>query len=784
MKYVLFSLSTLLLISFAVNAQTTQTIKGRIVEQVTKLPLVGVSVVIEGTNIGTVSDQSGYYKIANVPIGRQTLKVSFVGYETQINSNLIVTASKELVLDFELDEHTTSLNEVTVIYNRNKDPRVSNNLTSVISSRSFNVEDTKRYAGSLGDPSRMAANFAGVAANNDSRNDIVVRGNSPLGMLWQLEGLNIPNPNHFGSVYSTGGPISMLNNNVLAKSDFFTSAFPAQYGNGTSGVFDLRLREGNNEKHEFLSQFGYNGFEVGAEGPLSRSNKSSYLINYRYTALGLLKNLGMNIGTNSPPIYQDINLKCTFPLKNNAKINVFALGGISRIDLLGKDIDTSSTTYYGRVNENVYPRFRTGVAGISYEKSLTIKTFAKFVIGVSSSQQLHREDSIALALLDKPSFLKTDAAFSLTKYSFAANMSHKFNTKSSLYFGLNSDLSNADFVRKLFNNGAERVWINFNEQNLLSQAYVTWQYKPGNRFVFNTGIHIQHYSVNDQIVAEPRIGIRCNATDKSSFNIGYGLHHQTQGLFTSYVQDQAGIRTNIDLGFSRSNHFVLGYNYSISENTILKLETYFQYLDKIPVHNYSSSFSMVNEGTNTAPIDQLNLINKGTGRNYGVDLTLERYLNKGFYYLITSSLFNSKYKGSDEILRNTAFNTQYVLNLLSGKEWKLRKEGNVIALNLRFTTVGGRYFTPLNLPASQASGTAVEDNTKAFSEKQKPYLRLDIKVAYRKEFKYSSLEMALDLQNITNNKNIFAKGYNQVNNTISLEYQQGFLPIPTIRFTF
>jgi hypothetical protein len=145
----------------------------------------------------------------------------------------------------------------------------------------------------------MASNFAGVSGANDARNDIIIRGNSPSGLLWQLEGLNIPNPNHFGSLSSTGGPVSMLNNNVLDKSDFMTSAFPAQYGNALSGVFDLSLRNGNNEKYEFLGQVGFNGFELGAEGPFSKNSKSSFLINYRYSTLALFQQIGINFGTGS-----------------------------------------------------------------------------------------------------------------------------------------------------------------------------------------------------------------------------------------------------------------------------------------------------------------------------------------------------------------------------------------------------------------------------------------------------------------------------------------------------
>lgn len=770
--------------SFAQSSLSSQTIKGKIIEKVTQQPIIGVTVFILGTTLGSTTDADGYYKISNVPLGRQTVQVSSIGYETQTNTNVIVAAGKEVITNFQLVEKISTLDEVTIVYSRNEDPKVTNNPITTLSARSFNVEETKLYAGSLGDPSRMAANFAGVVANNDSRNDIIVRGNSPLGLLWQLEGINIPNPNHYGSTYSTGGVVSMLNNNVLSKSDFFTSAFPSQYGNATAGVFDLHLREGNNEKHEFLSQFGFNGFELGAEGPVSKESKASYLINYRYTALGLMKNVGVDIGTDSPPLYQDLNMKVTVPMKNSSKLTFFALGGTSRIDLLGKDVDTSKTNYYGRIDQDLYPKFTTGIAGASFETQLSSKTFAIFTVGVSSAEQLYKEDSIAVNQPGKPTFLKTDATFHSIKYSAVARLTHKFSAKSSLYFGMNTDYSVTNIFRKKVYQGRERIWADFKDDLVLSQGYINWKYRMGNRTTVNTGLHVQHLNINNQIVLEPRFGLRYQLTDKSSFNFGYGLHQQAQGVYTYFVQNPAGERTNLNLDFSRSSHFVLGYDQYLGENTVIKLEGYYQYLNKMPVHQYASSFSIMNEGSNLAPVDQSDLVNNGTGQNYGIDLTVERYLNEGLYFLITGSLFDSKYKGSDGIDRNTAFNTNYVLNLLGGKEWKLTEQGNVLALNVRFTTTGGRYFTPLNLIASQVEGDAVENTQRAFSERQTPYLRLDVKLAYRIEFKNSTLEIALDLQNVTNNQNIFRQGYNKQSNTISNEYQIGFFPVPTIRYTF
>src|SRR5690606_11423191 len=377
--------------------QSTQTIRGKAVDEISKTPLIGVNLMVIGTCdqlLGSSTDVDGNYRIENVPVGRQTLKITYIGYDEQLLPNIVVTAGKEVILNLTLTESISQLNEVVVVANTKDDKTATNNEFAIVSARSFNLDDTKRYAGALGDPSRMAANFAGVIGGDDSRNDIVVRGNSPTGMLWQLEGLNIPNPNHFGSLNSTGGPVSMLNNNNLDKSDFMTSAFPAQYGNAVAGVFDIRLRDGNNQKSEFLAQMGFNGFELGAEGPLSKNHKGSYLVNYRYSTLGIFDALGIEFGTGSNvPLYQDLNFKVSFPTKNNGKLSIFGLGGISEIDLLGSEADLGSNTdLYGNENEDGFPRYKTGIAGISFEKNISSKTFMKLTAGVSATEESFTSD--------------------------------------------------------------------------------------------------------------------------------------------------------------------------------------------------------------------------------------------------------------------------------------------------------------------------------------------------------------------------------------------------------
>lgn len=710
-------------------------------------------IVVDQTGKGAVSDVNGEFSIGTVSLGRIVLKVTYIGYEPLVIPDVMVTAGKEVVLNLMISESLQKMDEVVISYDRKNDPTVTNNEMAIVSSRSFNPDDTKKYAGALGDPSRMAANFAGVVSGNDSRNDIVVRGNSPNALLWQLQGLNIPNPNHFGAGFNTGGPVSMLNSNNIAKSDFFTSAFPAVYGNANGAAFDLQLRDGNNQKREFMTQIGFNGFEFGAEGPFSKQSKASFVVNYRYSTLGLLKNVGVDPGTGAAtPLYQDMNMKVVIPTKNKGKITLFGLGGFSSIDLLGADVDTTDVNYYGSPDENTRPRYRTLIGGISYEKSLSAKTWARLTLGASqiyseyTTEQLVQPGNITY-LIGKGNFIDN-------KFSAVYNMTHKIDAKRSLHVGFTNDFSTFDYLNKNYYNFAttDSTRVDRKGNFNLAQGYIQLKYRLTARLTSTVGLHAQHMSVNKQAVVEPRIGFRYSVTAKSSFNIGYGLHHQNMPVYNIFVQNSNGQETNRSVKFTRSNHFVAGFESNLTPLLKFKIETYYQYIDKAPVDPYASSFSMLNIGADFVPSDRANLVNNGTGNNYGAELTLERFFGRGYYFLLTGSLFESKYKGSDGIERNSAFNSGYAANMLAGKEFTLNSKGTILYLNAKVTNVGGRYFTPIDQTASQIQGEAVYDESKAYSEKQPNYFRADLKIGIRKDFKTSSMEFAIDLLNVTNHK--------------------------------
>jgi hypothetical protein len=766
----------------------TQTIKGQVTDKQSQTTLPGVSVVLLNSNpvIGAVTDIDGNFIIKNVPIGRVTLQFTFLGYNTVTINNIILNAGKELITNVGMEEKVNNLNEVTVSA-KNIDKKNALNEMATVSARSFTIEETNRYAGSLGDPSRMASNYAGVNIAGDSRNDIVIRGNSPAGLLWRLDGINIPNPNHFGALGTTGGPVSMLNNNLLDNSDFMTGAFPAEYGNALSGAFDLKMRSGNNSKHEFLGQVGFNGFELGAEGPLTK-NKGSYLASYRYSTLGLLQDMGLNIGYGATPQYQDLSFKIDLPMGlKSGRFTMFGIGGKSYIELLDKYKKEDDFTVSG-IAEDTYFGSDMGVIGLSHKLFLKENTSQTISLALSGVQNNSKVDSLINEKTDK---IRRYAGRSAeTKYSFNYNINSKINSKNTVNAGLMADLYQFNYQDSLLEQKTFYHHLrDFTGDGMLIQAYLKWQHRFSDNLTLNSGVHYQQFMVNNTYAVEPRIGLKYNLTEKQSLSIGTGLHSQLQPMSTYFLQtdynDGSTAKTNEELEMSKSAHFVLGYDNNLSTNWRFKSEVYYQYLFNIPVESHASTFSLLNAGADyILPLND-SLVNDGTGKNYGIEITLEKFFSNNYYFLFTGSVYDAKYEGSDKVTRNTAFNGNYTFNLLGGAEFNLDKDKKkLITINGKVTYAGGKRYIPIDLSASQNSNQTEYFYNRAYEDQYKDYFRIDVKFGFKLNGKKMTQEWAFDLQNILNRKNIFQQVYNPVKRNIQTEYQLGLFPMMTYRINF
>ncbi|MGJ3235822.1 TonB-dependent receptor [Marivirga sp.] len=769
--------------------ELTQNVRGTIMDKVTQSPLPGASVkIIDSDPLkGATSDVNGQFLLPDVEVGRISLQVSYIGYETIFINQLQVTSGKEVVLNLELQESIEQLSEVTVKANNN--PQNASNDLALVSARGFDMEETNRYAGARNDPARMAQNFAGVSGANDSRNDIIIRGNSPSGVLWRLEGIDIPNPNHFGALGTTGGPVSILNNNLLAKSDFMTSAFPSEYGNATAGVFDLKMRKGNSFKREHIFQVGFNGFELGTEGPIGEENGASYLLNYRYSTLALMDEIGLSPGTgNAVPYYQDFSAKVDVPTKKLGKFSLFAIGGKSNIDLLGTEVDTTETDLYTEISQNIYNSAKMGVVGLSNTQYYNDNTYGIFSLSADYSFSGNIVDSLSTENREPQPFYRNN--YGLTKYRAQYHFHQKINAKHNYVAGFNYDVLSFNLQDSIYQATSDNFQNLRDEQGVsgLAQGFFQWQYRLSKNLDATAGLHYQYFAFNGSQQIEPRLGVNYQLNEQNSLKFGYGLHSQLQVMPIYFLETQkegnGNVRTNENLDFTKSHHFVAGFNHQFNRDFKLRAEAYYQHLYDVAVERKSSSFSMLNAGADFGVPNADSLVNNGLGRNYGLELTLEKSFSKNYYFLFTTSLFESEYQGSDQKWRNTAFNSQYVLNGLFGREIELGSKNRVLAIDIKSTYAGGQYVTPIDLQASRQAKEMVLDHENAYSEKNPDYFRTDLKLSFRMNSKKLTHEWALDIQNVFNTQNLFRRTYNPVTEQIVDNYQLGIYPIPQYRLTF
>lgn len=787
-----------------VCAQTlTQTIRGTVVDADSKAPVeqAGVKILNLDTNIYSMTDGNGKFRMLKVPVGRHSIKFSFIGYEDVLLQNIVVTSGKEVVLSVEMHEKLFVGTEVEIT--AEKDKTKANNDLVTNSARNFQSEETERYAGSRGDPAKMVSAYAGVATGNDARNDIIVRGNSPLGVLWKLENTDIPSPNHFSTQGATGGPVSILNNSLLTSSDFLTGAFPAEFGNKMAAVFDLKLRNGNNEKTEFTGQMGLNGLEAGIEGPLrfskikkdsagpssSGGGGASFLINYRYSTLKLFQLAGISFGVSGLPQYQDLTFKVNVPTSKAGVFTLWGIGGMSKISLLDSEKDSADWSFTDSGEDLVFGS-KMGVVGFSHLLFFNDKISGKLNFSVSGTAFKVTIDTLSL---DNTPYRVFTNDSKDGQYFAKYTLTNKLNSHHLLKMGVT--------VKNIFFDYHSTYWSRRNlvyidqlrDKNNANtfQSFLHWQYRVTDKLTMNTGVHYNLFALSKSWAVEPRAGLRWQLFPKHTISASYGMHSQSLPMIYYFYHEYDSTsntysETNKTLELSKSMHYVLAYDFNFAKNFRFKLENYYQNLYNIPIEKYNkNSFSTLNVGNELDGIKLMDsLENKGTGYNYGTEITIEKFFSRGYYFLNSLSLYDSRYKGSDGILRHTAFSGGYVYNILGGIEVPTGKKNHTMGLDLKFTIAGGNRYTPVDLPMSILHTDAVYIDSLAFTKQFRSYQKLDIKVSYRINRKKVSHYIYFHVENILNHKNVLQQVYNDDKKDMVEEYQLGLFPYGGYRLEF
>ncbi|MBK6265510.1 TonB-dependent receptor [Marivirga sp. S37H4] len=757
----------------------TQTIRGKIIDTDSKSPIAFANIIVTGSQplLGATSDTDGYFTIEAVPVGRATIKVSYIGYEDKLIPNLVVISGKETVLDIELKESFETLNEVTVSARQHKSE--INNEMAQVSSRSLSVEESKRYAGGIGDPARLVSSFAGVGSTGEGNNDIIVRGNNPRYIQWKLEGTEIPNPNHFSQEGLTGGPINALNSQMLANSEFYTGAFAPEFGNALSGIFDMRLRKGNSEKREHSFSIGVLGTDLTTEGPFKKGGKSSYLINYRYSTLAIISSLGF-LDFGGVPKYQDLSFKVFIPTEKAGTFSFFGLGGLNNIKSEFYDPENEE-----EVNEEFQQKGQLGVAGVSHIINLNKKAYISSTLSYSNNGSEYSSSRIF-----DSSVLQEDQKANTSNNIVRLNTSlnYKLNNRHQFQLGSVSSQFNFDFKTRYFDSAADQF---IQGQDItgtasLYQSFITWKWRASEKLSLVNGIHSQNTSENDEITFEPRSSLRYELPKGQAITAGIGVHSNMTSLsnYNTIVYDEEGNKStpNSSLELLKARHYVLGYENRLSKNLFLKVEGYYQDLYDIPVEEGNSSYSLINQ---TYEFSDRVLVNEGKGRNIGLELTLERYFANNYYFLVTGSLFDSKYKASDDVWRNTLFNGNYIANGLFGKEFMVGKsKNNVIGINSKLSLLGARRVMTIDLEKSIESGSVVHDEANAFQKKGEDVFSLNLAISYRINKPRLSHEFKIDVQNVTNNTAVIDYYYYDVNKSIEKVEQLPMLPVLSYTLNF
>ena len=802
------------------SAQTS-TISGTVLDSEARYPLPGAYVQISTLEgFMTPTDMDGRFSFADVPIGRHVVKLSFMGYESRTIDGVVLMSGRPVVLEVKMSESVFSIAAAEVT--ATKTGEVMNEMATV-SARAFTVEETDRYAGSRGDPARMASNFAGVQGADDSRNDIVVRGNSPSGVLWRIEGVDLTNPNHFSVPGTGGGPVAIINNKTLANSDFFTAAFPAEFGNSTAAVFDLKLRNGNQDHWHGSAQLGFLGTEVLLEGPLNRDKRSSLLVNYRYSTASIFSAVGIDIGTSAVPKYQDGSFKLFTPTKGGGSLSFWGIGGNSNVDILISNQVAPERNIYGDNDRDQYFKTGTGMMGLTHTQPLNSRSYIKTTLAVSRDRQDSNHDYVTRDLL----ITESDTSYTniqtspLMTYGFvkdrlalAVHANHKLEPTTgtaTLRMGLNTDLmmwSFQDSIRAFTDSpdslGAwGRRW-DADMKGALIQPFIQLKRRPNEALTWTAGLHAMVDTRSGaSSLFEPRLGMQWVSKGGTVWSAGSGLHSQIQSpyIYASATTTEENGQLNMpnqELGFTRSIHNVIGVTRKLSDLWTLKLEVYHQHLFEIPVADLSTdwganngSYSLINAGGGFSRLFPDTLLNDGTGRNMGVEMTLSRAFREGWFMLLTASVFDAKYKGADGVSRNTDFNGKYSWNFLASKEWKLSPSLGLVT-GLKATMAGGRWYGPVDDDASLEQREIIfidqDRNTQQFDD----YFRLDIKTNLTWNRPETTHELGIDFVNILGTENILKLTYapdemdiNDPNySPVRKEYQLGFLPIFFYRMDF
>ena len=770
-----------------------QTIKGSVTDAITGEALIGAAVkVAELKDAGGITNIDGEFSITITQPGRYTIETSYMGYEPSVLKEVLVAGAKDVVLDITLRESSTDMNEVVIKPRVNKESTV--NPTALVGGMMLSMEEASRYAGGYNDPARLVTAFAGVAGQGDG-NGISVHGNAPQFMQYRLEGVEIFSPNHFADLYSAGfGMVSALNSNVITNSDFFVSTFNSSYNNALSGVFDVRMRAGNNSKFENGVQVGSVGIEWTSEGPISKKNNSSFIFNYRYGFSTIARKLKLIDTYGSQYDFQDLSFKLNFPTKKAGTFSAFALGFIDKSWDVELDIEDIHSIYDASDQEgSLYNALLGASHKIHFDNKWTWRTTAAY------NMQHNKVDmeywGLNFDANHKPiGFEGKDYPFSYLKQNedravFNTELSKQVTPRWLLQLGGEYSHRFFDLNFRTAENVYEPVsptpYYATKDNTGLASIFWSNLWKPTDNLSFNIGLSGSYFLLSKDFSIEPRASMKWEPGKRHSISLGYGLHSMIEKLDAYFFRNADGTMANKDLGLSKAHHLLTTYMYKFTDNLNLRFNAYYQYGFDTPVGINGSTFCTVNRLFNYI---EEPLVNEGNTRNYGADITLEHYMSRGFYGQVNGSLFKSEYRGLDKKWRNQLYDRGYMVKVLGGKEWMIgKRKQDVFNVSVKYTLQGGLRHTPIDVDAMKANVAAgiindqpIYKEDEAMTLQFDPTSILDLTVSYKINRKNVGHTIAFEGVNILQHETPYAVHYDL--GTGQLRVDKSGISLPNIYY--
>jgi hypothetical protein len=752
----------LLIISTATYAQNelTQTVRGRILDAVTSAPIAAASVSLSGKNDKIASDTEGSFRFEKTPVGRYDITAFCVGYQQVTLNNIVVESGKETVLDIRLTASNTLLESFEV-----------SSSTPILSklglAQSINMETLQRVPANFNDVARMLTNVAGVASESDAANHISVRGLSPNALQWYLEGAEIVNPNHLSNAATSGdratqngGGVSIFSTQVLERADFYKGTVPTDAGNALGAMIDVRFRNGNDEKKETTLGIGLVGLDVATEGSFSKKSKASYLVNYRYSTVGLLSKLGVPLGDEASA-FQDFSFKLHFPTQKSGVFDVFGMGGISENVFVHKKRDKWETQ---KDSQDITFKNRMGAIGVSHYARVGKKNLWETVAVLSGL------DNSRLAV----GFNSFELPVNINDFN---SIHRKFYVRSRVNFNLKKNILVAGVVVKneyindldIYKTASQTWQAVVNGQGIFYMPFADFSGTFGEKWVYSVGLRANYFSFTNKLSVEPTANIRRNLRENESIKLSYS--RQSQMLTPSQYLNANKTRKE---GFIKSDNLNLTYTNQLAKDIHFSATAFAQFYKDIfvvdPQFPPQDFWSILDGFSSEYGYGGM----AGTAQSVGFEGVMSEKTSKGWYWEVGLTLFDATYTEPKPFAkpRALAYNSRYIFNAYFGKEWTLGSRKNkFLGFGSRTILRGGHYYREYN-------------SFSLITKQVAPYFRTDLNVYFKKNRRKSSSIVQLDIQNVTNKNNEQYYYYDSFLNRETPQYQLGLLPNLSYRISF